>query len=205
MHRCGKNLSPVGGWMKRQREIGSLPDFGRHWSSPIDRCLSAERLSVERDGFGGDFEKGSPRSKAPGRKRQNGSPDLLWKPARATRTPRSARFLGADEDTDRRRDAAALPETEEDQTVMVYRQGHQSRVASKVVSSRVQEPFRLLRRRACLRGTHSVGCKAYASGASIVFRLQAHSANHNSFRIRLSDVSKSVIALTYMRRFRHRT
>tara|TARA_A100001037_G_scaffold209988_1_gene188183 strand:+ start:153 stop:524 length:372 start_codon:yes stop_codon:yes gene_type:complete len=122
--------------MMRRREIRLLPGFGGHGTNPIGRCLSVERLSVERDGLGGDFEKGSPRSKALARKWQNGSPDLSWKPARATRTPRSARFLGADEETDCRLEAATLPETEENKAVMVYRQGHQNRLASKVASSR---------------------------------------------------------------------
>ena len=155
--------------MTRQREIILLPDFGGHGLGPIGQCLSAERLSVERDGLGGDFEKGTPQSKAQGWKWQNGSPNLPRKPANAARTPRSARLLGADEETDCRREAATLPETEENKAVTVYRQGHQNRMASKVVSPRVQEPFRLLRRRACLRGTQSVGCKACASGASIFF------------------------------------
>jgi hypothetical protein len=194
--RSGKSLSPVGGWMMRQRAIKLPPDFGGHRTSPIGRCLSAEGLSVERDGLGGDFEKGSPRSKSLGRKWQNGSPYLPWNPAKATRTPRSARFLGADEETDCRREAATLPETEENKAVTVYRQGHQNRMASKVVSPRVQEPFRLLRRRACLRGTLSVGCKACASGASIVFRLKLHSANHNSIRIRIFDARKFSSILT---------
>ena len=122
--------------MMRRREIRLLPGFGGHGTNPIGRCLSVERLSVERDGLGGDFEKGSPRSKVLERKWQNGSPDLSWKPARATCTPRSARFLGADEETDCRLEVATLPETEENQAVMVYRQGHQNRWASKVAISR---------------------------------------------------------------------
>lgn len=46
--------------MMRRREIRLLPGFGGHGTNPIGRCLSVERLSVERDGLGGDFEKGSP-------------------------------------------------------------------------------------------------------------------------------------------------